>query len=383
MNREPHFVAQQPTRPQTAASDLALESEHFRLVAEEALVGIYIIQDGRLRYVNAALAEMFGYRPDELIDRVAVLDLIHPDDREGVAARTRRRLAGERATTPHAARGVRRDGELLHFESLSRRVTYRGRPAVIGTLVNVTACMRAQEEIRQQRQELRRLSAQLIAAREAECKRISQELHDVIGQALTAVSINLAQIEQNLPPDVVATVGERLIDSERLITETLTLTRKLSLELRPSMLDELGLLPTLRWYVHQFGERLGIRASFRAGGMRRRLAPELETVLYRVVQEALTNVARHARAGAVDVHLERRAAHIVLTVTDDGAGFDVQALEHVANEDGRLGLVGIRERIALFGGTLHVTSRPGKGTQLQITLPHLQTDNGSMANMEV
>ncbi|MCB8983543.1 MAG: PAS domain-containing sensor histidine kinase [Ardenticatenaceae bacterium] len=350
----------------------ALNTDHFNEMVEAALVGIYIIQDDLLRYVNPALARMFGYHPKELIDRVNVLDLIHPEDREGVRSRMRQRFTGESAATPHVARGITAAGEVIHFESLARFVIYQGRPAITGTLVNVTNCVQAQDKLEKHRQQLKRLSAQLIASREAESKRISQELHDEIGQALTAVSINLAQIKQNLPQDVPAAVHKRLAESEALIAQTLILTRKISLELRPTMLDDLGLIPTLRWYIHQFGDRLNIEAAFTTNGIRQSFSPELETVVYRVVQEGLTNIARHAQASKIEVNLDYQAGRLLLTITDNGIGFDVQELLQSKNVDHRLGLLGIEERISLFVGTLNINSSPGKGTTLRIVFPSIE-----------
>jgi len=350
----------------------ALDTEHFHVMVEAALVGIYIIQDDLFRYVNPAMARMFGYQPEELINHVHVLDLIHSEDREGVAMRIRQRFAGQLATTPHTARGITREGKTIYFESLARPVIYHGKPAISGTLVNVTTCVQTQEKIEKHRQQLKRLSAQLIASREAESKRISQELHDVIGQSLTAVSINLAHIKQALPQDAPTIIQERLAESEALIDQTLTETRKLSLELRPTMLDDLGLIPTLRWYIHQFRNRLNIHTSFTSSGIHQAFPPGLETVVYRVVQEGLTNVARHAKASKVEVNLDYRADQLLLTIADDGIGFDVQELFQSKNVDYRLGLLGIEERISLFAGTLNVNSSPGKGTTLRIIFPSIE-----------
>jgi PAS domain S-box-containing protein len=349
----------------------AFDQDHFSGIAEAALVGIYVIQDGLFRYVNPAMAHMFGYEPEELIDRIHVLDLIHPLDREGVADRIRSRSAGYAAEKSYMARGVGRNGEIIHFESLAQPAIYHGKTALSGTIVNITSCVLAQEKIEKHRRRLKRLSAQLIATREAESKRISQELHDVMGQSLTAVSINLAHIKQDLPQDAPESIWERLAEAEELIAQTLAQTRRLSLELRPAMLDDLGLIPTLRWHIHQLEKRLNIHTLFTSTGIHQQLSPELETVIYRVVQEGLTNVARHARASNIAVNLDYQVDCLLLTMTDDGVGFDVQELFQSNTVDDRLGLLGIEERISLFAGVMHVESLPGNGTTLKITFPNL------------
>lgn len=353
----------------------ALSRDHFADMVEAALVGIYVIQGDLFRYVNPALARMFGYQPQELIGQMHVLDLIHPQDREGVALRMRQRIAGEVSATPHVARGITRQGEIIHFESLARPVIYHGEAAISGTLVNITACVQAQNKIEKHSRQLQRLSAQLIAAREAESKRISQELHDVIGQGLTAVSIDLAHIEQDLPQDAPSAVLERLGEAKELIDQALSQTRKLSLELRPAMLDDLGLIATLRWYIHQFAKRLNIPVSFTTEGIPQHASPELEIAVYRVVQEGLTNVARHAHASKVMVTLDYQPEQLLVTIGDDGVGFDAQQLYQPKHIDDQLGLLGMAERISLFGGVLRVDSSPGRGTTLTVALPLIKSHN--------
>jgi two-component system sensor histidine kinase UhpB len=217
--------------------------------------------------------------------------------------------------------------------------------------------------------DLQRLSARLIHAQEEERKRISQELHDELGQGLTAMSINLAAIEQSLPQPLEPPVMERLMETNALVDETLDQMRDLSLELRPSMLDDLGLLPTLRWYVDSYKKRAGVDVLLEVVDLEERLAAEMETVLYRVVQEALTNVARHAEASVVHVRLERVDDAISALIEDDGAGFN-QLLVGAHKEPQRgAGLLGMRERIASQGGTLEIESSPGHGTRLIVRMP--------------
>ena len=215
---------------------------------------------------------------------------------------------------------------------------------------------------------LQRLSAQLISAQEEERKRISQELHDQLGQALTAMSINLAAIERSLPPTPDPAILERLAETSSLIDETLDQMRDLSLELRPSMLDDLGLLPTLRWYVESYQKRAGIRAMVEIINLEERLAPDMETALYRIVQEALTNAARHAHADTVHIRLERASSAVLLEIEDDGVGFDTERAPVLDVHRGA-GLLGIRERVASQEGTLRIDSQPKEGTRLIIEMP--------------
>jgi signal transduction histidine kinase len=233
----------------------------------------------------------------------------------------------------------------------------------------ITERKQAEEEITKHRKDLQKLSTQLINAQEAERTRISQELHDEMGQALTAMSINLAAIEKELPPELPPTIRERLAETSSLADQTLEQIRELALDLRPSMLDDLGLVPTLRWYVNRYAKRSDIEVELEAIDLEERLAAEVETVLYRVVQEALTNVARHAQANRVRIRLERKEAKFRAFIEDDGQGFDVKEVASRASPERGAGLLGIRERVALLSGRFNIQSRPGRGTRLTLEIP--------------
>lgn len=348
------------------------ESEaRFRVAAEGALVGIYIIQDGRFRYVNPALARLLGYSASELINSVRLSDVIDPADWPLVKERMRQRLAGILSDEPTTAHGLTRDGRRFTFESRAQGLVFEGRAAIIGTLVDITERTMAEQEISRllkavsrHRTELQKLSARLIATREAERQWISQELHDGMGQALTAVSIDLVRIRHSLPEEVLMTVEDRLAEAESLVADTLRQMRGLSLELRPTMLDDLGLVPTLRWYVSQFGKRTGMEVSLKASGLEERLNAEMETALYRIVQEGLTNIARHASATHADVAVVRTRRQIQLTIRDNGRGF-----QRTDGPSEGMGLLGIRERANALAGSLMIESTPGCGTRLELTFP--------------
>jgi signal transduction histidine kinase len=223
--------------------------------------------------------------------------------------------------------------------------------------------------LQQHQDELQRLSVQLMHAQEEERKRISQELHDELGQSLTAMSINLAAMRALPPEELNPMALDRLDETAGLVDETLDRVRDLSLELRPSMLDDLGLVPTLRWYVGSYEKRAGVHVALRTKNLDERLAPEMETLLYRVVQEALTNVARHAQASTVHAQLERTGNLINVLIEDDGIGFDVQQVGVRPASERGAGLLGIRERVVSRNGTLDIDSQPGQGTRLSIQMP--------------
>ncbi len=221
------------------------------------------------------------------------------------------------------------------------------------------------EAVTRHKEDLQRLSKEILDAQEAERKRISLELHDELGQALTAIGINLEELEKALPPEVSPRLKERLAETTDLADETLEQVREMALGLRPSLLDDLGLVPALRWYISQLAQRLTIEIGFEAVDCGDRLPMQVETALYRIVQEALTNIIRHAEASYARVRLECTASTIVTTIEDDGQGFDVEA----AASRGGVGLLGMRERAALLGGSVSIDSQPGRGTRLTLEIP--------------
>jgi two-component system sensor histidine kinase UhpB len=189
-----------------------------------------------------------------------------------------------------------------------------------------------------------------------------------LGQALTAMRINLTALEKDLFPGFPAS-RKKLIETSLLVDETLEHVRELSHALRPTMLDELGLVPTLRWYVTRYAERLGIQVELEAVGLEERLPTEIETALYRIAQEALTNIAKHAQARHVQLRLSYQASQVTASIEDDGIGFDVQKKMTVDATGSGAGLFGMRERVAVLGGSFTIQSRPERGTRLFIELP--------------
>lgn len=254
----------------------------------------------------------------------------------------------------------------LRLRDLTLSLQEKNRQLEISSQVEKT---RLFEAVSQQRKQLRALARRLTEVQEAERKQLARELHDEMGQALTAISINLAAIQKELPAECAARVKERLTEAGWLAEQTLEQIRELSLNLRPPILDDLGLVPTLRWYIKRYADRVNINTEFQANGLDDRLPPEIETALYRVIQEALTNVARHAQAGKVRLHLQKKKSAVVATIQDDGQGFDVAKVLGQSDLPAGMGLLGIRERVTLLGGQFNIHSQPGHGTRLLVEIP--------------
>ncbi len=242
----------------------------------------------------------------------------------------------------------------------------------IGLLATLYAG-RLEDRIRRQRvkdaqnaRDLQHLSAKLVTAQEEERRTIARELHDEVGQVLTAIKVELAVAQHAVDA---AGGNAHLLDDARSIADgALTTVRDLSHLLHPALLDDLGLPSAIEWYLRGFGKRHGIRVEVLQDGMEERLAAETEAAAYRIVQEALTNIAKHARASVCRVYLQRLPNTVLVTIEDDGVGFDPAESGRTGQRRG-LGLIGIRERVAQLRGTLRIESAPGKGVRLTVELP--------------
>jgi len=226
--------------------------------------------------------------------------------------------------------------------------------------------------LRQREGELEDLVRQLVNAQEGERQRIARELHDETGQKLTALAMGLAAVEANLAGEDTRGAAGLVRNLRGVADQAITELRKVMTNLRPSQLDDLGLVPTLRWYLREHAERHpGVRVELEADRLTRRLPSSVETVLFRVTQEALSNVVGHAHATLVTVRLTQERDSVCLEVKDDGVGFDSSAIG-VPSPQARAsgwGLVGMRERVALAGGEFAVQSQLGHGTRVTVEVP--------------
>lgn len=222
-------------------------------------------------------------------------------------------------------------------------------------------------EAREMQENLRHLSNQMLHLQEEERKRISRELHDEVGQALTAINMHLAVLRQ--APVLDTAVGRKKIaEVQQLLEQTMDAVHHFARELRPAMLDDLGLGPALRSYANSFAARTGIRVQCQISASVERLGGNEKLALYRVAQESLTNVAKHAHAGEVRLAIDETAGGIRMEIADNGRAFQVDR-QLAVNGKKRLGLLGMGERVRLINGEFSIASQPGKGTTVRVVIP--------------
>jgi two-component system sensor histidine kinase UhpB len=221
-------------------------------------------------------------------------------------------------------------------------------------------------ELRESREGLKHLSRRLIEAEENERRNINRELHDRIGQNLAAVNLNLGMIRSQLPGEALQVVGPRVDDAQLLLGDTMSHVRNLMAELRPAALDDYGLVAALRTYAAEYSKRFGTGVGVSGSDPVPRLPLPAEIALFRIAQEALNNVAKHARATRVDVRLAEAGESVVLSITDNGTGFDASQ-QRMAKPS--WGMTTMRERAEAVGATLTADSTPGRGTRIQAAIP--------------
>jgi PAS domain S-box-containing protein len=316
--------------------------------------------DGKLRQVNLTAAALLG-APRRALQGRSFDAYLTPEDRP----RSKELRQGLFAGGPPASCEVRRlsqSGPVVWLALSGTLATDGdGAPEVRAVLADVTGRKQTEEALRETTLQLHRLSQRVLAAQEAERRHVARELHDELGQLLTALRSNLEPSRNHLA---------RGPESLALVDEALRQLRRLARSLRPALLDELGLEPALQWLAEQTTAR-GLAVEVRSHIAELRLPPEVEAACFRVVQEALTNAVRHARASHVRIDLARDQDTLVLGIKDDGQGFDPAAAHQRALAGDSLGLLSMEERAVLVGGRLEVRSAVGAGTRvlLQVPLP--------------
>jgi PAS domain S-box-containing protein len=382
-----------------------------------------IVRDmkGRIRYWNHGAEEIYGWSRAEALGKVS-----------NVLLQTKYPVPLKQMTA-ELFRTDRWIGELLHRKRDGRRITVlarktldrddQGRPvAVLENITDITGRKQAEdaqrrldvmtasnaklklEIVRRQaveeslmrseqhqrhllgqsrllQEQLRQVSRQVLRAQEEERKRISRELHDVIAQTLTGINVRLSALKKEAGLNTKG-FGRKIARTQRLVEKSVNIVHQFARELRPAVLDDLGLIPALHSFVKMFSQRTRLHVHLKVFADVEKMDANRRTILYRVVQEALTNVARHARAGEVEVSLQELPGHVCLKIRDNGRSFSVKRVLH-AKGGKRLGLLGMRERLEMVGGTFAVESAPGQGTTVIAQIPLGQATPEQLAETKI
>jgi signal transduction histidine kinase len=235
---------------------------------------------------------------------------------------------------------------------------------IVITYVDITEQKQAEEELERSREQLRNLSIYLQSVREKESTRIAREIHDELGQSLTALQMDLSWLGSQLPADA-AHLQDKADRMSHLVDTTIDMVHRISTELRPILLDELGLSAAIEWQAKEFQNRSGIRCDLHLDDMDSSIDKDLVTTLFRIFQETLTNIARHAGAKTVKVQLIQDGKELSLKVSDNGRGITQKQIDDPKS----FGIIGIRERVNLWGGSVRITGKKDMGTKVMVRIP--------------
>lgn len=345
--------------------ELRESEERFRAVFENAPIGMIIVNlTGDVLRANRAYTRFIGYSADELA-ALPTFSYTHPEDRPVSIDRFSQLVSGEISFYKLQKRYLRQDGEIVWGDltvGLARDPA--GQPAyAICQVEDITEHKRIETELAESLRHLESLRARRELVREEETRRIAREIHDELGQRLTALKMGLSVLK--LKHTGQASVQTAVAELQDHVENTIGIVRNIAANLRPASLD-LGLIPALRWLRDNFERATGLACTMELDTGVKVLDEALAIHLFRIVQESLTNIARHAAADTAEVILRQNDGQLVLVIKDDGCGFAAAEME--AKGVG-IGLLGLRERAAMLGGGLFIDSLPGEGTRIFCSIP--------------
>ena len=347
-----------------AVTSLRTSEARIRNIFEQASDGIFLLTaENRYLDANPAGAAMFGYSTEELL-RLGVADVLAPHEQQRLNTEPVEMMAGK----PHLAEWehLRKDGSTFTAEVSAQRLNDQTYLAIVRDL---TSRKQAEAKLIASTEQLRALSARVQAAREEEGTRIAREIHDELGGVLTGLKWDLEDCERVLSASTngepLATIRKKIPVMTGLLDTTIDTVRRISSELRPGVLDDLGLVAAIEWQGGQFYKRTGIDCKFREGLESIDLSREQATAIFRVFQEVLTNVIRHAEATRVEVKMSEANSQFVLEVRDNGRGISESERQNTRS----LGLLGMQERVQLIGGDIEISGSKGKGTVVVVRVP--------------
>ena len=337
--------------------------ENFRSIVETTNEWIWSMNlAGELTYSNPAIEQILGYRPEEILGKKSAM-LMSSEDSAGFEEMLPQFIAAKRGWTGLVRRWRHDNGSNRHLESNAVPIL-----DCRGELIGYRGADRDITERERAKRARLQLQLRLVTVQEEERHRLSRELHDQMGQTIAALLLGLKSLTDSGQFEMAT--GPRLRHLQDLTNQLAHKVHSIATDLRPTALDDLGLNSALSNYVDDWSEQTKIATGFHSSGLvKRRLPPHLETTIYRIVQEALTNILKHAQAQNVSIIVEYRKKSLMTIIEDDGRGFDVEAMLNTPAKERRLGLLGMQERIALVGGSLQIESTPSLGTTIYVRIP--------------
>jgi PAS domain S-box-containing protein len=355
-------ISRDITERKRAEEELKRSEERLRSLADAAFEAIIFHKEGVLIRANNQFFKMFGYKPDELIGKQIISILVAHDSR----AYMKKQIATG-GLGPYESIGLKKDGTVVPVEIRVREMEYDGEKIRVAAIMDISEHKQREEELKKSYRRLRDLAARLSEVEETEKRQIAQELHDQVGQNLTALGINLNIIRSQISKKSAKLADYRLRDSLELLEKTTESIRNVMSDLRPSVLDDYGLLAGIRWYSEKFSARTNIAVKILGKELTLRLPMSVETTMFRITQEALTNIAKHSQAQKAVINLKEIDDQVQLSIADDGIGFDPETV-YKNKREMVWGLHAMKERAEALGGKFFMESEPGKGTKIIVEI---------------
>lgn len=350
----------------TADHDTAMDPERkYSFLMENILTGIYVRLQGEIVFCNQRFADIFKYRREQLIG-LNFADLIYEEDLHILTGGLNLTPAYDVMPGGDVFRGITKDGDLVWIKSSVVDLENEGNRYIVGNVIDITEQKLVEKTLRDSEKELHLLSCQLFHVQENERKKIALELHDGVSQHLSAIKMNIESCVKSLDEKSLSEESNKLKISIHRIKESIDEVRNISMDLRPSILDDLGLLMTIEWFCRQYNSvYTNIEIRIRKKIHERDIPDMLKVIIYRIVQEALNNIAKHAKATTTSIEIRKLQGGIKLHIQDNGKGFNMDT--YLRGQSGRsgLGIGSMRERTEAMGGSFVLKSNPGKGTTIE------------------
>jgi PAS domain S-box-containing protein len=347
-----------------ANNELAKMAEKYKTIFYKSPLPKWIYDFDTLRFleVNEAAVKHYGYSQEEFL-AMSIENIRPKEELEKLYRDIELLKAGESGRYKYW-RHLKKNGEIITVEVMAHRIEYNGHNARMVILNDVTEKVKAEKALQESHEELRELASHLQNIREEERASMAREVHDVLGQQVTCIKMDISWLSKQIATED-PRVKQKLQELTALLDETAIVVRKIASALRPSILDDFGLSEALEWQAKEFEKRSGIKVRCWCALPDLTIPKNITTGLFRICQESLTNVARHAAASEVNISTAAKDHQLILTITDNGKGFDVGK----SSQRKTLGLLGMKERTLMIGGRYEITSTPGHGTTVTVTVP--------------
>lgn len=353
------------SREHQLEAELDAQGKRMRAVFDLAPIAIWLTEGESIVYANAVCAELFAAADSRGLVGKSIFALLHPQSHLQVREQMAQVLEKSDPVSLVHERIVRLDGSHRDVDIAMASMPSHDRAILQMVITDISKRTQEKQTLERSRLELQLLSAKQVDTREAERRHIARELHDELGQRLSSLKMELSSLAKTSRREK----ADRIRPMLEMVDDTVAAVRRISMDLRPLMLDDLGLCAALEWLTRESARRMGLEIELKLDEANLPIDEQGSVTIYRIVQEALTNVARHAHASRVQVEVQRCGDQLVLSVEDNGIGFG----EPCHRNDGSLGLIGIRERVQILGGRLEIGNAPSGGARIRVSMPLAQS----------